>query len=240
MSRGFQLSFFRWAVNLPDSEPVRLLRLLADAIYRQLGGAIIEEHLAAYGEIFARWRTSDPDAPPLREAMRAMRAMGARERALAKLERLREQAWLQARAEVFQQTGQRIPLPQSPEDADRHQRSEADEIMQQFAKQVRELGARVAKAKADQAGGAATSSPGGSPQTPDPAAEAAGPGPAPAEIGDAALSHREIKIGIRRLVDAQVNRKVVDELRAKAEAGGLSRSEFANLVSNLLDRKEAA
>ena len=237
MSRGFQLSFFRWAVNLPDSEPVRLLRLLADAIYRQLGGAIIEEHLAAYGDIFARWRSSDPDAPPLREAMRAM---GARERALAKLERLREQAWLQARAEVFQQTGQRIPLPQSPEDADRQQRSEADEIMQQFAKQVRELGARVAKAKADQAGGAATSSPGASPQAPAPAAEAPGPGPAPAEIGDAALSHREIKIGIRRLVDAQVNRKVVDELRAKAEAGGLSRSEFANLVTNLLDRKEAA
>ena len=135
---AFHLSFYRWAMGLADSEPVRLLRGLACEIYVDLGGEVIEKHLAAYGDIFARWRAGGENAPGLREAMRAM---GSRERGLARRDVLRERAWLQARAEVFQRTGERIPLPQSPESTDQQATAEEKAILRDLSQKIRNIGA---------------------------------------------------------------------------------------------------
>jgi len=153
-------------------------------------------------------------------------------------EKLREQAWLQARAEVFHQTGVRIPLPQFPESMERQQSAEEVALTRQISRQLREIGALAAEIEADKAAASPAAAPGVEQKAPDPAAGKYGP--APAEIGNAPLTNREIKFGIRRLVDAQVDRKAVEDLRTRAESGGLSQWEFANMVIDLLEAKEVA
>jgi hypothetical protein len=138
MSKPVILSFYRWAMGLAVSEPVRLMHELAREIYRDLGGEAVEEHLAIHAEIVALWRQGGPERPPLREALRCM---GARERGHARRDKLREQAWLQARADVFQRTGERIPLPQTPETFEREQTAEEAALVQQLSKQLRKVGA---------------------------------------------------------------------------------------------------
>ena len=107
MARAFQPSFYLWAAGLPDSEHVRMLHTRAREVYADLGGVDVEDAIADYKAVVARWRAG-AEGVGLREGLRCL---GAIDRGNVRRDTLRERAWMQARAEVFQRTGRRIPLP---------------------------------------------------------------------------------------------------------------------------------
>lgn len=72
MAKTGQLSFYRWAMNLPDSENVRLLHALSEDIFCSLGGADVQRHLQHYDAILQRWHTGTGKAVGDRQAVRAM------------------------------------------------------------------------------------------------------------------------------------------------------------------------
>lgn len=134
MARAFQPSFYLWAAGLPDSEHVRMLHTRAREVYVDLGGVDVEDAIADYKAVVARWRAG-AEGVGLREGLRCL---GAIDRGNVRRDTLRERAWMQARAEVFQRTGRRIPLPQSPEDVDRIER-EAKEAQRRLSSTRRQM-----------------------------------------------------------------------------------------------------
>jgi hypothetical protein len=252
-------------MNLPESGPVVLMHQVAPEIFVELGGEAVLRHIGFYEAILGRWNSDAERKPGDREALRCM---GAIERGYVKLAALREQAWLQARAEVFQQTGERIPLPQTPETYEREQSAEEAALVKQLSRKLREVGAMVkdmdqgqgqemaAKGSGASTGSGQVSFSGGSlpEKVPDPVVAGAGKGsgtisriqpremePDPsAQKTSQTLAHpaerpsgKQIKAGIRRLIDAQVDRKAVESLREQAKSGTLTREQFFERVEEL-------
>jgi hypothetical protein len=248
---------------------------LAREVYRDLGGEAVEEHLAIYAEIVALWRQGGPERPPMREALRCM---GARERGFARRDKLRETAWLQARAEVFQRTGERIPLPHTPESMDHQESAEERAMVRQLSQKLRQVSAFTEglefgkglglgtgqgsglkegsgcfyrgsmREKVPDPGGASAGKGSGTfysqttaqkmSQTPEPEKE---PDPAPPVVSSVERpTNKQIKIGIRRLIGMQIDRKVVNALEAQARSGRMSRAEFVRRIEQMMGVMQSA